>query len=269
VGGRPGGNDPPYTAYSSASPLMDKIGGGHHGVRLNALEQTTVRLWIDTAAQYAGTYAAYGTGQIGAWWRNNEPIREMADHWPNTPPAREAVERRCCACHGRMLPRFVTDQVHVDEFGDFEGWQRPTSRFSRHVVFDLTRPEKSLLLLAPLARAAGGYATGETGVAKLVVENRAEPPRPVGHPVIFASTADADYQKILTHIQAAGARLDEIKRFDMPGFRPRAEYIREMLRFGVLPATFDAARDPIDVYQTDEKYWQSLWHRAEKSASGQ
>ena len=160
VSGRPIGNDAPNTTYSSASPLMDKIGGQHHDVKLSDAERTLVRLWIDTAAQYAGTYAAYGTGQIGAWWRNNEPIREMADPWPTTAPARDAVERRCAGCHGRMLPRFVTDQVPVDEYGDLEGWQRPTSRFSRHTVFNLTRPEKSLALMAPLAREAGGYAVG-------------------------------------------------------------------------------------------------------------
>ncbi|MHC4087312.1 MAG: hypothetical protein ACYSU5_19200 [Planctomycetota bacterium] len=46
-----------------------------------------IRLWIDTGATYAGTYAAYGTGQVGGCWRNNEPIREMADDWPSTPDA--------------------------------------------------------------------------------------------------------------------------------------------------------------------------------------
>lgn len=263
VDGRPTGNDAPNTTYSSASPLMDKIGGQHHDVRLNDAERTLVRLWIDTAAQYAGTYAAYGTGQIGAWWRNNEPIREMADGWPTTAPAQEAVERRCADCHGRMLPRFVTDQVPVDVFGDLEGWQRPTSRFSRHTVFNLTRPEKSLVLMAPLAREAGGYAVGEPQPPKPIVEERAHPPKPATHPVVFPSAADPDYQKILAHLRAAQARLDEIKRFDMPGFRPRAEYVREMKRFGVLPASFDLAKDRLDAYEADRQYWKSLWFTVE------
>ena len=261
VGGRPIGNDVPNTTYSSASPLMDKIGGQHHDVKLSDTERTLVRLWIDTAAQYAGTYAAYGTGQIGAWWRNNEPIREMADQWPTTAPAKDAVERRCAGCHAQMLPRFVTDKVSVDDFGDLEGWQRPTSRFSRHTVFNLTRPEKSLALMAPLSRAAGGYASGAPQAPKRVAEDRAHPPKPVAHPVIFTSAADPDYQKILMHLQAAQARLDEIKRFDMPGFKPRREYGREMARFGILPSAFDPAKDPIDVYATDRAYWKSLWHQ--------
>lgn len=261
VNGRPIGNDAPYTMYSYASPLMDKVDASHHDVKLTTDEHNLVRLWIDTAAQYAGTYAAYGTGQIGAWWRNNQPIREMADHWPTTLPARDSVERRCAACHGRMLPRFVTDQIPVDVYGDLEGWQRPTSRFSRHTVFDLTQPEKSLVLMAPLARERGGYAVGSPEPAKLITENRSKPPKPVSHPVIFASADDPDYQKILAHLQAAQARLDEIKRFDMPGFKPRPEYVREMKRYGVLASSFDPVNDPIDVYKADQAYFRLFWHR--------
>ncbi len=256
--GRPTGNDPPYTTYSSASPLMRKIDGSHYDARLTAAR---VRLWIDTAAQYAGTYAAYGTGQIGAWWRNNEPIREMADAWPSTPPAREAIHRRCGACHAGTMPRFVTDRVRVDEYEDLESWQRPLSRFSRHRVFNLTRPEKSLVLVAPLSREAGGYAEGQPGEPKLIVDNHAMPPAAFVHPVIFASRDDADFQAILAHLQAATARLDQIKRFDMPGFRPRLEYVREMKRYGVLPEPFNTAAAPIDPYATDRAYWQSFWHR--------
>ena len=266
VEGRPVGNDAPYTMYSSASPLMDKIGGHHHDAKLTADEKQLVRLWIDTAAQYAGTYAALGTGQIGAWWHNNEPIREMADAWPSTAPARDAVERRCADCHGKMLPRFVTDQVPVDAYGDFEGWQRPTSRFSRHTVFNLTKPAGSLMLMAPLAKAAGGYAAGKQEQAT-VREDRAHAPKAVGHPVIFETVEDPDYVKILAHLRAAGQRLDEIGRFDMPGFKPSEQYVREMRRYGVLPAGFDLMEDPIDVYATDRKYWQSLWWCPETQGS--
>ena len=255
-----------YTMYSSASPLMDKIGGHHHDAKLTADEQMRVRLWIDTAAQYAGTYAALGTGQIGAWWHNNEPIREMADAWPTTAPARDAVERRCADCHGKMLPRFVTDRIPVDPYGDFEGWQRPTSRFSRHTVFNLTKPAGSLMLMAPLAKAAGGYAAGKQEQAT-VREDRAHAPKAVDHPVIFETVEDPDYVKILAHLRAAGQRLDEIGRFDMPGFKPSEQYVREMKRYGVLPAGFDPVEDPADVYAIDRNYWQSLWWRPETKGS--
>jgi len=45
----------------------------------------------------------------------------------------------------------------------------------------------------------------------------------------------------------------------MPGFRPDPAYVREMTRYGVLAPTFDLAKDPIDLYATDQAYWRSLW----------
>ena len=59
-------------------------------------------------------------------------------------------------------------------------------------------------------------------------------------------------------VLAAQSALDGMKRFDMPGFRPGPEYVREMVRFGILPrAPGDAT--PIDVYATDRAYWKSHW----------
>ncbi|MEI6277777.1 MAG: hypothetical protein WCQ16_00170 [Verrucomicrobiae bacterium] len=50
-------------------------------------------------------------------------------------------------------------------------------------------------------------------------------------------------------------------RFDMPGFKPPAEYVREMKRYGLLPETFDLAKDPINVYEMDRKYWDSFIYK--------
>ncbi len=54
---------------------------------------------------------------------------------------------------------------------------------------------------------------------------------------------------------------DQPPRFGMSGFRPNRQYIREMKRFGVLPASFDPAADPIDIFETDQRYWQLFWYR--------
>ena len=262
--GRQPGNDRPYGAYSSASELMNKVDGSHYDVRLTPREARIVRLWIDSGAQYAGTYAAYGTGQIGGCWGDNLPVRVMADEWPSTPPASDAIERRCGSCHPKkQLPRHVTYRIPLDAWGDMLSWVRPLSRYSRHRLFDLTRPDRSLVLTAPLARAAGGLAGGASvsGLdSKPVKENRSRPPAPVEHPVVFADANDPDYRKVLEHVRAAKAKLDEIRRFDMPGFRPRPEYVRELKRYGVLPESFDLETDPIDVYAADEAYWRSLWY---------
>ena len=43
--------------------------------------------------------------------------------------------------------------------------------------------------------------------------------------------------------------------------QPSPLYIRQMQRYGILGPDFELERDLIDVYATDEAYWQSLWHR--------
>jgi hypothetical protein len=58
---------------------------------------------------------------------------------------------------------------------------------------------------------------------------------------------------------AGGEYLKKIKRFDMPDFRPRPAYVREMKRYGIIPGSL-AADARIDVYATDRAYWQSLWY---------
>ena len=263
--GRQPGNDRPYATYSSASPLMEKTDVQHYEVKLTDREETMVRLWIDAGAQYPGTYAAYGTGQIGGCWGNNRPVREMADDWPSTAAAVEVIERRCGSCHAKdQLPRHVTAQIPLDSWGDMLSWTRPLSRYSRHRLYNLSQPDKSLVLLAALSHEAGGYAEGEpasSDTSQPVAEDRSQPPKPIVHPVVFDDSDDPDYQKILSHIEAAKARLEEIKRFDMPDFKPNEHYVREMKRYGVLAESFDLSRDPIDVYATDDAYWRSMWHR--------
>jgi hypothetical protein len=42
--------------------------------------------------------------------------------------------------------------------------------------------------------------------------------------------------------------------------QPSPNYVREMKRYGILPADFDPTTDPFDAYATDEAYWRSFWH---------
>ena len=115
-------------------------------------------------------------------------------------------------------------------------------RVSRHLLYNLTRPAKSMLLLSPLSRGAGGY-----GLCKGPV---------------FNDTSDPDYAAILAGIEEAGRQLEAMKRFDMPGFRPRIDWVREMKRFNILPATHDPAA-PVDYYAAEREYWRSLWYTPE------
>ena len=46
----------------------------------------------------------------------------------------------------------------------------------------------------------------------------------------------------------------------MPGYRPNEHYLREMRHFGILPPEHKDT-DPIDVYEVDQAFWQSTWHK--------
>ena len=49
-------------------------------------------------------------------------------------------------------------------------------------------------------------------------------------------------------------------RFDMPQFRPRKDWVREMERYGVLPECVKP-EEVTDVYAIEQDYWKSLWHQ--------
>ena len=224
-------NVPPRRIGSSASALMKRINGGHHDVRVTPHEATLVRLWIESGAPYAGTYAALGTGMVN-------PMG----------PDDETLARRCSSCHASK-----TDKK-----------DKPLSSFRTEwdLLFNLSRPERSLILRAPLAKEAGGLGMCAVGgkVGKVGPVNVAaqEAAARQGGVMPFADTNDADYKRLLTRITKAKAELERKGRFDMPGFRPNEHYVREMKRYGHLPP--DAGPDtPIDVYALDEKYWRSFW----------
>jgi hypothetical protein len=104
---------------------------------------------------------------------------------------------------------------------------------------NLTRPDKSLLLRAPLSRDAGGL-------------QRCSSP-------VFGDTRDLDYQTILTRIGDAAELHQREKRFDMPGFQPNTYYVGKLQEYGVLPLELNG---PVDVYAADRAYWRSFWYRS-------
>lgn len=67
--------------------------------------------------------------------------------------------------------------------------------------------------------------------------------------------------------EADKGHLREFKRFDMPGFKPRAEYVREMKRYKLLSADFDVDKQTLDVYAMDREYWDSFIVRPQNGAA--
>jgi len=201
------GNRAPRSIGTSASRLMKLIDGSHYDAKLSPGEHTVVRLWVEASGVYAGTYACLGCGI----YRPHLPVN--------------VLNSRCASCHRKG-----------------KDW-----RFGQHGSYlsctNLTRPEKSLMLLAPLAKKAGGL--------ELCGKS------------IFADTKDPGYQAMLAGIHVGAKQLAEGKRFDMPGFCPNKYYLREMKRFGIVPQDV-GPNDPIDVFETDHAYFKSFWHRPPK-----
>jgi hypothetical protein len=237
----PKSNLPPRAIGAPASPLMNKLSREHYEVKLTPHEIDLIRFWIEASAPYPGTYAALGSGMIGGYLENHQVGTDT--NWPESRRAAEAIQRRCVSCHtgDLILPLNLSDERGVSFWRpDFHD---PRLRLSRHLVFNLTRPERSLILLAPLSEGAGGY-----GVCRQPGEESEGLP-------VFADKTDPDYERILAMCRAGHSKLAEIKRFDMAGFKPPKAYVREMQRYGVLTEHPQADRDPIDVYATDRVYW--------------
>ncbi|MDR1492008.1 MAG: hypothetical protein LBT05_04725 [Planctomycetaceae bacterium] len=228
---RPESNFPPYTIGAAASRLYQLIEREHEGAKLSAQEKKIVKYWLEAGANYAGTYAANGTGLIGWYYRNKNTQNDLG--WQESAAMREAIARRCDKCHTQEKNLRIAHNLSDDG-----------GRFNRHTIFNLTSPEKSNVLRAPLSKAAGG------------TQRCPE--------IVFADKNDPDYQAIFAGIER-GRRyiLEESNRFDMKPFIANTPYIREMIRYGILPPNHDP-RQPIDPYQTDRRYWESLWYRAKK-----
>ena len=224
-------NFKPYEIGSSASTLMKKIDNKHSDVALSEHERNMIKFWLDVGANYAGTYAANAQGQIGwhqgwapetdvQWYRNDR-------EWAETLAMDEAVSRRCSGCHtgDRTVPHTLS---------------HTTRRYGPEWAFNLSYPEKSRIFNGPLARSAGGLQRCRD--------------------VVFADKDDPDYQTILAGIERARQYILSGTRPCQTPFYANRTYTREMIRYGILPPDHDYQTMPIDPFEIDQKYWESLWY---------
>ena len=280
---QPKSNYAPRTLGSSASRLLTMLDGSHYDVKATPHQKQMLRLWIESAAAYPGTYAALATGMIGNYDENHQV--NTGHDWPETKAAAEVIQQRCVGCHdkpSRLLPQSLADERGVSFWEP--SMDDPRLNTSRHIVFNLSRPEKSLILLAPLAKEAGGWglcrkpdpsdSRSERGLQAASASasprdekvpsasDDASVKRPEGRAPeagVFTDTSDPGYQKLLALCVAGKNFLEKDKRFDMAGFKPRVDWLREMKRYGILPES-TALNDPIDVYGVERAYWESLWY---------
>ncbi len=223
---RPMSNFKPYEIGSCASKLLKLIDDKHEGATLSEHERKMVKFWLDTGANYAGTYAASANGQIG-WHYYETWIRNDLD-WPETKAMEAAIAKRCDGCHtgDRTIPHTMTHQ---------------TKRYGGNWGFNLMQPEKSRIFNGPLAKDAGGLQRCKE--------------------VVFADKNDPDYQAILQGIERGRQYILSGTRPSITPFYANEPYTREMIRYGVLPKDHDRTKTPIDPFATDRKYWESLWYK--------
>ena len=209
-------------------------------------------MWLESGAPYAGSYAGLRNG------RQQERAGAAAGSVFGG-AGREVLQRRCASCHEvgeikrneRPLPFNYELRLHKERnlaghpTGSYERIvteHDPLARYSDDLLVDFTHPEHSALLLGPLAKPAGGWASCSAEV--------------------FRDRNDPDFVALQAVI-AKGQAMFEEPRYGMPGFRPNPQYLREMKKYGILPESFDAAKDPLDIFETDRRYWESAWYRPE------
>jgi len=262
----PRSNYPPYALGDAASPIMTMLRGEHHKVRLSDREVEMIRHWIHCGAPYLGTYAALIQGMIGSTGYEASHFTAIDTRILKSEKVRrasEVIKRRCGTCHVgvRNVPKHPADWGQGTRLIQPQrAWKikqrdnRAVWRFQQHILYNLTRPEQSVQLLAPLAKKAGGY-----GACRQVVPAKRGAPKVTDKvAVVFESKDDPDYQVLLAAIRDAKALHDSDPRWDTPGWKAPPEYIREMKRHGILPETFDREKDRLDPHEIDRRYWHAV-----------
>ena len=179
----------------------------HYRVALSPADRQRVYTWIDANVPYYHTYL-YTDGSVNGArcrWYDDQP-----NGWFQKEFA-PVFLRRCFDCHKRTVDISdawlgrctvtVTSKVWNDITLMSQGLQIENSvaTFGPEYRINLTHPEWSQMLTAPLSKSAGGLGFCKT--------SQDEP--------IFASTNDADYQTVLQALRRGAELLQAHPRVDM------------------------------------------------------
>ena len=194
---------PPYTYGSKVSPLMQLLAAGHYGVALTDDERLRLVNWIDANGVYYDRYE-----------NEHYPNRQiLADEARK--PLTEVFARRCATCHG-------------EGDGAQDTWWLTVNRRD---------PALSRALMAPLARAAGGWGRCEG--------------------IVFADREDADYQALLQRLSDLHAELTEHPREDLLSLRGTPAEAQAVALPAPPAPRPEVAEDPGDWVWLSSLPWQS------------
>jgi hypothetical protein len=230
IGCDPGYEPDPYSTASGGSKLIKTLMAGHHDVKLSELELLKIKRWADAGTTFAGTYAAVGSVASGR--KVNFKDKRDDQYSALGEVAKQVLDANCTDCHNEI-----------------RGWERKrgwTNSIDRvGFRFNVARPEKSLLLLAPLSREAGGLGMCQAKTDGLETSPLTDP-------------NSHEFKALQAWANAVIDRFDQPRWFQ-PGHQPADYYIREMKRYGALPRDFDPKTQSINGYALDKKYFQILY----------
>ncbi|MDP6526517.1 MAG: DUF642 domain-containing protein, partial [Kiritimatiellia bacterium] len=199
----------PKTIGAYASRLCRYIESKHHGPKLPLADRQRIYTWIDSNVPYYGVYHY-----------TDDRVRGARDRWcapkENNWFQKSFVpvfDRRCYTCHAhevdisqswnRVTHKTVTSKAWSNRSlmaHGFSGCDPHITLYGPANRINLTHPEWSLALTAPLSKKAGGL-----GLCKSKEDK----------PFIFKDKTDRDYQAMLKSLQKGRDYLTAHPRMDM------------------------------------------------------
>ncbi|MGF1453484.1 MAG: hypothetical protein ACFB21_15585 [Opitutales bacterium] len=243
------GNLDPRSLGAGHSEIYQLMKNGHQGVELSEQELEKIYWWIESWAQYSGTFA---------FLNKDGDIRMPVDM--------KLTNNHCGSCHGRGKWSGFHNQNGAPPV-------RSDKRETMGLRVNVSHPEQSRMLRAPLSVEAGGLGLCRERKAvsrpealkgeKNWLNLEADPPANV-----FTSTDDPVYQEMLAQIKAYAEENLAKRRMEKPNTVPHHDWVREMKRNGVLEEDFTPEGKDLQFYfDVDERYYRSFWHRPEPSGT--
>ena len=225
--------------------LLKLLDGSHYGVKATAAQKKVLRLWIDSARL---TRDLRGPGHRHDRRLRRKPAGQDRLGLAHDKGRRGSHRPPLCRLPRRAGPLLPQPFRRTRRFLLAAELDDPRLNTSRHIVFNLTQPEKSILLLGPLSAGAGGW-----GLCR-------DPKTRDASSSVFTSRFGSRTIRTLRGHSSAGSS-------SRPGREssgliclasPHASMGPGDETLRILDAGATRTR-PMDVYAVEQRYWKSLW----------